>query len=203
MPTSAMSSSNSKSISELLQRKDMEALEQLLTWYRPFLIDIAKGMLGRNLRRKIDTSDLVQETLKDVVKGFSKINAKTCEEWNGYLYRVLARNVSDTKKLFLGNRKRDIRRESTAQSTHNFSDQLEDIRSQEPIEQIIDREFAEQVLLVLQRFPKELQRILRWRYRKQLTYQEIGDRVGRSKDDARMLIQRCLEEIRNELYSYD
>jgi RNA polymerase sigma factor (sigma-70 family) len=119
------------------------------------------------------------------------------------LHRVLARKVSDARKLFLGNKKRDIRRESTAQDDQNISDRLKDVRSQEPIEQMIDREFAVQVLAVLRGFPKELQRLLRWRYRKKLTYQQIGDRVGRSKDDVRMLIQRCIQEIRKNLQSND
>lgn len=203
MPVSAFSSSSPKPVSELLQRKDNEALEQLLIWYRPFLREIAEGLLGRQLKRKVDASDVVQETLNDVTKAFPSVTVKTRSEWKGYLYRVLARRIADTKKFFMGNQKRDIAKESYSQEAGLISDELRDSKLQDPVEQMIDKEFVTQVLRIIKRFPKDLQRLLRWKYRKGMTYQQIGDRVGRSKDDVRMLIQRCIQSIRQELQSND
>lgn len=154
MPVSGFSTSSSKPVSELLQRKDNEALEQLLTWYRPFLHEIAKGLLGQELKRKIDVSDVVQETLNEVTKAFPKVTAKTRSEWKGYLYRVLARRIADTKKFFLGNQKRDITKESYSHETGPVPDEFQDSNLQDPIEQMIDKEFATQVLHIIKRSPR-------------------------------------------------
>ena len=203
MTVSNLSSSSSKPVSELLRRKDRQALEQLLTWYRPLLLEIAKDLLGPKLVRKIDASDVVQETLNDVTKAFPNVTAKTRSEWKGYLYRILSRRVYDTKKRFLGNMKRDIAKESYQQQFELIAGELHNSQLQDPFEQMINKEFASQVLAIIRHFPKDIQRLLHWRYRKEMTYQQIGDRVGRSKDDVRMLIQRCIESIRKELESHD
>ncbi|MFM8261515.1 MAG: hypothetical protein ACKN9S_04490, partial [Pirellula sp.] len=142
MTVSNLSSSSSKPVSELLHRKDLEALDQLLTWYRPFLQEIAEGLLGPRLVRKVDASDVVQETLNDVTKAFPKVTAKNRSEWKGFLYRALARRVSDTKKLFLGNKKRDITKELHSGKTEESVEDFQDNKLQDPIEQMINKEFA-------------------------------------------------------------
>lgn len=193
------SSNDPKPISELLAKKDNEALQQLLTWYRPFLREIAEDLLDKRLKGKIDASDLVQETLNNISIGFSTVHAKTRQQWKGYLYRVMARRVADARKLFLTNRKREIGREIDGSQIDLGKEEIIDENAEKPIDTIINREFAKEVLVVVGRLPKEIQQILRWRYRKSMTYEQIGARVNRSKDDVRMLIRRCIDTIRQEL----
>jgi DNA-directed RNA polymerase specialized sigma subunit len=52
----------------------------------------------------------------------------------------------------------------------------------------------------LNRLPRELQRILRWRFRKEMTYQQIGEKLQRSDDDVRMLVKRCLVRLKSEVF---
>jgi RNA polymerase sigma-70 factor (ECF subfamily) len=193
------SSNDPKPISELLVKKDIESLEQLLTWYRPFLREIAEQLLGKRLKGKMDASDLVQETLNNILLGFPKVRAKTRGEWKSYLHRVMARKVADARKLFLGNQKRDIDREIDASKVAQGIEEIIDEHADKPIDEMINREFAKEVLGVVERLPKEVRHILRWRYRKAMTYEQIGARVNRSKDDVRMLIRRCIDTIRQEL----
>jgi len=44
---------------------------------------------------------------------------------------------------------------------------------------------------------------LRLRFRKEMTYEEIGSRVGRSPDAVRMLVNRCVLAIRKEIERHD
>jgi RNA polymerase sigma factor (sigma-70 family) len=202
MPRNYPLSNDSKPVSELLAKKDAEALEQLLTWYRPFLREIAEELLGKRLHQKIDASDLVQETLSNVAVGFPSVRVKTREQWKDYLYRVVARKVADARKFFFANRKRDIQREIDGSKLAECFEEMIDEHADKPIDEMIHREFAREVLLIVKRLPKEIRKILRWRYRKGMTYEQIGTRVKRSKDDVRMLIRRCIETIRKELESH-
>ena len=59
------------------------------------------------------------------------------------------------------------------------------------------------LVAALERLPSELRHMLRWRFRKQWTYSQIGQRTNRSEDAVRMLITRLLVNLREEVFSSD
>jgi DNA-directed RNA polymerase specialized sigma subunit len=40
---------------------------------------------------------------------------------------------------------------------------------------------------------------LAWRFEHDMTFEQIGAQIGRSKDDVRMLINRCIARLRKQL----
>ncbi|MFN9550833.1 MAG: sigma factor-like helix-turn-helix DNA-binding protein [Pirellulaceae bacterium] len=40
---------------------------------------------------------------------------------------------------------------------------------------------------------------MRWRFRHGMTYCEIGEKLGRSEDDARRLVNYCIKLVRKDL----
>jgi DNA-directed RNA polymerase specialized sigma24 family protein len=71
-------------------------------------------------------------------------------------------------------------------------DMGQSIRSQKsllPVERVIEKELAKDTLDAL----------LRWRFRHGMTYREIGEKLGRSEDEVRHLVNYCIKLIRKDL----
>ncbi len=187
----------------MLWNRDSDALGKLIEWYRPLLREIAEGMLGKTLAAKVDASDVVQDALDGVSSGFKNHNLQNRTEWKGYLRRVLARRVADIRQHFFRVRKRDIRREQIDGQHEEIMRSFVDPRAESPLDKLISDEFAHKAIDAFKRLPKELRKVLRWRFRKEMTYEEIGSRVGRSPDAVRMLVNRCVLAIRKEIERHD
>jgi RNA polymerase sigma factor (sigma-70 family) len=187
-------------ISELLSRRDAAALEDLITWYRPLL----KGMADRNLdlllRSKMDASDVVQDTCSDVACAFPDLKATNRLQFVAYVTTVLKHRLEDLRRRFLLSQKRNVYRERPISGNQldneiQFADGCE-----AALDKLFDQEVCDRLYVALNRLPRELQRVLRWRFRKGMTYQQIGKKLERSDDSVRMLINRCLARLRSEVF---
>ena len=192
-------SSSTGHVSKLLLRHDRAALNELLEWYRPLLKALAQRELDALLRPKLDASDLVQETCQDLVRSFPQVQARrSCQFWL-YLRTILGHKLGDVRRKFKHSKKRNVYREQAlSDDSGRASEPLLDFEPQ-PLDRIMSDETCSQVRTLLVRLPPEVQRVLCWRFRKDMTSKEIGDKIHRSEDDVRMLIRRCLARIRAEV----
>lgn len=187
-----------KNVSERLKNRTSHAIDDLIVWYEPLLREMADRQLDVGLRRKVAVSDIVQEACTDVVRGFASLKAVNRGQFYAYLRTVMHNTLEDARRRFKRTGKRQIRQEVTLGHSH-AANLHEDLAAQ-PIEQLIHQETYQQLKASLGKLPRELQRLLRWRFRKQMTYKEIGEKLHRSEDDIRMLIKRCLARIRPEIF---
>lgn len=201
-----MATSNSIDIGEdfvditgLLERRDASAVNELMEWYRPLLRALADRNLDAIVRSRIDPSDVVQETCGEVVAGIHRVESKNRKQFWGYLKAALINKIHDVRRRFVLAEKRSVNRENRDFSRTNHFEVWIDQSIEKPLDVLIHDETCRQVLIALGRLPRELQRLLRWRFRKGMTYKEIGQRVSRSEDDVRMLITRCLARVRKEV----
>ncbi len=97
-------------VSELLNQRDAAALENLIEWYRPLLRALADRDFDSLLRSKMDVSDIVQDTCRDVARNFSKIDATNRFQFVGYLKTVLKNKIEDVRRKFLRSQKRNVYR---------------------------------------------------------------------------------------------
>jgi len=190
-------------VSELLHRRDAAALEDLVTCYRPLLRALADRDLDSILRPKVDVSDVVQETCVDVVRGFSSMEARSRGQFINYLKALLKHRIQDVRRRFLFSQKRSVLRETTMSPLGSEVDVDVSDSVVMPLDELVDGEYRDRLRLVLGRLPRELQRLLWWRFRKEMSYREIGAKLDRTGDDVRMLVQRCLARIRPEVFSDD
>jgi len=189
----------SQDVSTLLRRGDMAALNDLMDWYRPLLMALANRDLDPILRSKVDVSDIVQETCHDVVRSFSELQADNRGQFVGFLKTVLKNKLTDLRRRFLLSKKRCVFQELPLGDLP--SSQLVWLSgvNPSPMEDMLRNEDCDRLKVVLGRLPRELQRLLRWRFRKGLTYREIGLKISRSDDNVRVLINRCLDRVRAEV----
>ncbi len=187
-------------ISELLIRRDPAALEDLISWYRPLLKGMANRDLDRLLRSKIDASDIVQETCRDVARVFPSLRTTNRTQFVAYLSTVLKHKIEDVRRRFLVCQKRSIYRELQIERVErDVENKMVDCGAH-PIENLLNQEVCERLHFAMNRLPQELQRVLRWRFRKGMTYKQIGEKLERSEDDVRMLVNRCLARLRSDVF---
>ncbi|MFM8570605.1 MAG: RNA polymerase sigma factor [Pirellula sp.] len=174
-------------------------LNEWIKRYKPLLQSIAAREIGKELVRKVDTSDVIQETLSAAQANFHDMSAKRPREIRGYLRRILLNKIEDLRRRFLKSKKRDVSRELSSEEIS--SDEFRQIASDEesPLDLMIDEEHFRKVMNAIRALPDEIQRVLEWRFERGMTFEQIGDRIGRSKDDVRMLIQRCIARLKKQL----
>ena len=79
----------------LARAGDQQALGQILEEYRDYLRLLSRSRVGRNLRVRLDPSDVVQETLLEAQRDFSQFAGNSDGELAAWLRRILARNLAD------------------------------------------------------------------------------------------------------------
>ena len=84
--------------------------ELALDRFRPYLLVLARLHVGGRYRRKLDPSDVVQQTLLEAHRKRAQFRGATEAELAGWLRRLLACEIADALRG-LGRAKRDIRQE--------------------------------------------------------------------------------------------
>src|SRR4051812_31794937 len=91
-------------------RGNADARESLLTLYRPYLRLIAGRRLPSMLGKRLDASDLVQQTLVNAVRGLPEFRGQSEPEFTAWMMKLLERNLlMSVRNNTLG--KRDVRLE--------------------------------------------------------------------------------------------
>lgn len=184
------------------ESREKPSRQDLFDWfqkYRPVLKSIVAKKLDKELGQKFDGSDVIQDVLNAAQANIDELSSKRPSEIRGYFRRLLLTKIEDLRRRFLKSAKRDIRRELTKQEIS--SDEFREIAGVDgsPLDLMIDQEHLRQVKAAVEALPDEIQNVLTWRFEQGMTFEEIGGRIGRSKDDVRMLIQRCIARLKRQL----
>jgi RNA polymerase sigma-70 factor, ECF subfamily len=179
----------------------LEALGQVLEACRGYLLRIAGRRLSAALRSKGGASDLVQQTFLDAQCQFERFRGESEKELLAWLRQILLHNLAHFQRRYRATRKRDLEHEVPLTSAASSTDGGADLATQtpSPSEQITAREEAEAVQEALKRLSEEHRQVLALRHQEQLTFEEIGRRLGRSTSGARALWLRAVERLNDEL----
>src|SRR6516165_219110 len=104
-------SPNPGELLSLARAGDGCARGRLLEQYRGYLVLLARLQIGRRLQGKADASDLVQETFLEAHRDFGQFQGRSDCELAGWLRRILATNLANLVRHYLGTRRRDVRLE--------------------------------------------------------------------------------------------
>src|SRR5438105_15042026 len=90
---------------------DAGPLGELLELYRRYLAVLARVQIGQRLQGKVDASDLVQETFLEAHQNFARFRGTSEAELVRWLRQILAGNLADLFRRYLGTQGRDVRLE--------------------------------------------------------------------------------------------
>ena len=181
------------------------AREQLFGRYQSYLHVLARAQLGRHLRGKCDSADVVQMTLLEAHRDFASFQGSHENELLAWLRRILAHNLFNEARRFAA-QQRDAAREVSLDAVRAGVEQSSVALGQglaadgpSPSQEATRREDAVRLADALSRLPEDYQAVLLLRVFEGLPAEEVAVRLGRTAGAVRMLQMRALGALREQL----
>ena len=177
----------------------LQKLGQLLQLYRNYLSVLATTQLDRRLRRRMSTSDLVQETMLAAHRDFGQFRGGSEGELLAWLRQILSNCLSHAVEKNIYAKKRDMRREvaieqvaktlddSMARMSNLFADD-----AATPSQIVGRRELAAELSDQLAKLKPNYRDVIVYRNLQGLSFDEIADRMEIKSGAARMLWMRAI-----------
>ena len=181
-------------ITEWVHRFDDESINELMRHYRPLLRAIVARNWNHHFQQRFDPSDAVQLAWTSIATRAPKKNFKDRKHFGAYLVNTLRSQLVDIHRMLFAEKRRVTNEVtfSNAGFAEDFDGITEDIAA---LDKLIHRELAHDVLQSILRMPRELQRLLRWKFRKGMTDKQIAQKIGSNERKVRTLIRKCVREI--------
>jgi RNA polymerase sigma-70 factor (ECF subfamily) len=179
---------------------DAATLGRLLELYRRYLALLARVQIGHRLQGKVDASDIVQETFLEAHRNFPRFRGTSEGELVRWLRQILAANLADLLRRYLGAQGRDVRLEREIEDAFDRSSVLLDrglvAQQSSPSQQAARREQAVLLADALDQLPDDYRDVLVLRHLEGLTFPQVAERMGRSLDSVEKLWMRGLARLR-------
>lgn len=179
---------------------DEATLGQLLESYRNYLYVLASLEIGRRLQRKIDASDIVQETFLEATRQFPHFEGTVDPQFTEWLRTILAGTMANTIRRYFGTQARDLRLEhEVIHDLNQSSCQLAAFAidpGSSPSAQVMRQEQTILVADGLARLPEDYRSVLLMRHLEGLPFAEIARRMDRSVDSVEKLWVRGLAKLK-------
>lgn len=181
-----------------------DALGQLLQWYLNYLTILATTQLDQRLRRRINPSDLVQETMLAAHRDFGDFRGQSQQELLAWLRQILIHTLHRAFAKHVKAGKRDIRREVSIdqisnrleESACNLAAMLPGRGGDSPSGPMQARESAVELADQLNKLRPQYRDVIVCRVLQGMTFDEIGEQMDRSGGAVRMLWLRALEQFK-------
>ena len=183
------------------QMGDAVALGRILEVFRPYLLTVANQDLPEELRGKCGGSDLVQETMLEAHRGFAGFDGSRPDELRAWLRGILRHNLKDWERRFGSAERRSIQRERSLHASPAAVSLAARLVDPDPTPSTFaaDREEAAAIDAALERLEAGERAVIILRNRDHLAWDEVGRRLDRSPDAARMLWKRAIQHLQQKL----
>ena len=171
-------------------------LGNILERFRPYLRTVARQRAS-SLGRRLDSSDIVQDTLMSALRGWAGFNGTTEGEFAAWLRQILIRRTID---LVRQKDASETRKANWAKQNSKYEDFngfcARRIRENHcPQQHVVDREMTETVMEAVQNLPKDYREIIMLRHFRGLSLDEAATHMCRSYDSAEKLWARGLARL--------
>jgi RNA polymerase sigma-70 factor, ECF subfamily len=192
-------------VAELLRRAregDGAAREQLFALCRCYARHLARAHVETWLRAKVDASDVVQQTMLEAHEGFERFAGASERELLGWVRQILVHNAADFVRRYRLTAKRAAGREVPLR---NPADTLPHGAAEPAAAQPTPSQLAVQldtearVLAALDALPPDYQTVVVLRNLERLPFQEVAERMGRSRPAVQMLWMRAIKKLQSVL----
>lgn len=176
---------------------DERARNELFFKVRAYVSVIARSHVESWIQAKVDSSDLVQQTLMEAHQGFATFGGSTACELLAWLKRILRNNATDYVRRF-GADKRKASREVAIDAM--YSSQFRGVPElagdvETPSAIMVRREEELEVANALASLPEDYQDVIVLRNLQRLPFAEIGERMNRSPAAVQMLWGRAIKRL--------
>jgi RNA polymerase sigma-70 factor (ECF subfamily) len=201
-PMSAGKSVQFSTLIEGARRGDAECRNRLFALCRSYLGFVARSEVETWLRRKVDASDLVQETMLEACRDFERFEGCTEKEWLAWLRKILAHNAADFVRRYRGTAKRAAGREVPLRDPGDSLSPgaAEPAAPQDtPSQEFLQLDTELRVTAALSELPADYQEVIILRNLQRLPFGEVAQRMGRSRPAVQMLWMRAIRKLQEVL----
>src|SRR5262245_56640569 len=180
-----------------------DALGGLLDYYRPYLRLLARLQVAARLQKEVDASDVVQETFLDAARDFARFRGSTDAEFVAWLKSLLAANIADAHRRFLGTQKRNVLLESEALELLDQSSAMVDqrmlARVDSPSSSASRREQAIRLAAALEQLRPAYYEVILLHHFQGMEFRQVADQLGRSLHSVKNLWMRALIALKRQM----
>jgi len=185
---------------ERAQSGDEAAKGQLFERCRPYLRILAQRQITGALARRLDPSDVVQQTLLEAHRDFRDFVGSSEPELAGWLECILAHNVAETIRFHVTTAKRAVGREELTGDCMDATVLWQELSEHSsPSQRAMRGEEALRLARAMECLPEAQRDAVRLRHLEGWPLARIASELGRSVPAAAGLIKRGMQSLRHKL----
>jgi len=182
---------------------DGEALGELLSSYRKYVIFLARTQLHHHLQGKADPSDVAQEVFMAAHGNIADFRGESAAEFGAWLRGILSNTLAMHVRKFLGTQKRDPRLEQ--QLDRGLASVSGLLQSQiagdmtSPSQHFARNEAFLQLAEALEGLPEDYRQVIVLRHVEGLPFAEVAKAMSRSVDSVEKMWVRALAKLKTTM----
>lgn len=171
---------------------DEDALGKLLDQNRDQLRRLAESELSQKLSKRVDASDVVQQTYLSVCKKVEQFQGDNIEEFVAWIFQIHRHNIKDAARAHTAVAKRDVNLEQSA----NIEGIATGYEDSTPSQRAIRNEENYNLVQMIQKLPDDQRKAVHMRHIDGKSLTEIAAAMDRSTQAVASLLKRGLEHLR-------
>lgn len=184
-------------------RGDAQAREELFTRCRSYIHLLARAWSLARFQARFDASDLVQQTMMDAYRDFDQFKGRSELEWLAWLRQILDHNAHDAVRQHGEAGKRAVNRECSLDrdtvSQNGSTSYKFEAADPSPSEVLILNEQSLQLAEAIDRLEGDYREVIILRNILRLSFEEVADRMNRSRPASQMLWMRAIQRLREHM----
>ncbi|MDX1383020.1 MAG: RNA polymerase sigma factor [Thermoanaerobaculia bacterium] len=189
-----MDRSESTTLVQRARAGSTTALDALLGNYGERLLAVIRLRLGRQLRREVESRDVLQNTLLKAFERIDQFEGSGADTFMGWLVAIAQNEIVDQADYY----RRLCRDQRLRQSIRTGWD-LPARQLHGEISRIALAEETRRLEDAIESLTEDHREVILLRQFEELGFREVGERMGRSEDAARMLFARAMTALSVEM----
>jgi RNA polymerase sigma-70 factor, ECF subfamily len=171
---------------------DEGALAEVISQHLPFVRERARRLLGKELRAKLTSDDIVQDAVVEFLRYGPRFVPENRRQLQALLARIVASTVCDHGAWFQAARRRMAVEQALAS---NVLEQAGESVAH-PAELAHQEELRDRLRPAMELLTEADRRVLVWRHWDRRSFAAIGQDLGLSEEGARAACRRAIERLR-------
>ena len=178
----------------------LEARDELLAHVQDYLALMARNNAPANLRGKIAASDIVQQSLAQVIQGFENFRGDTKGEFFGWLKAIVSNEVKKFQRDFhRAKRNVELEQRLDGAQSGSYPGVFPVDNQPTPGTNAIAAEQLANLRQALLELPEDYAEVIQLRSLDRLSFKEVAARMNRSFDSVTKLWYRAIVKLQQEL----
>jgi len=188
---------------------DAAARDRLFELCRNYVGVIARAQVESWMRAKVDASDLVQQTLLEAHRGFDNFTGSTDAEWLAWLKQILGNNTRDFVRHYRTAKRQtglEVQPRASERASESVSDPLAGLAASSlstPSQLLMAHEQELALANAISQLSDDYQTVLQLRSLQRLPFEDVAERMQRSRQATQMLWMRAIQKLESLLNAPD